>query len=211
MRNWFGAGTALATATLMAMMTVGAANADEPPLSYSVDELVTDSFVAGVRQWAMVPVVTEALRSRNERTGRLSQDRIDELDRAWRDEREKQDQPLITSVLANPVSSYLYRIQATSVGLFTEVFVMDQNGMNLGQSAITSDYWQGDEAKFQKTFQVGSGAVFVDEPEFHKETQTWRAQLNMTVDGSDGRPAGAITVEVNLTELERRTLAGIGS
>ena len=185
--------------------------ADPKALTLSVDELITDEVIADVREWVNVPVVMEALRSRNEGAGQLDQSEIDRLDKQWRAETEKDDQPLITSVLANPLSSYLYRVQARSVGLFTEVFVMDRNGLNVGQSSVTSDYWQGDEAKFQKTVDVGPGTVFVDEAEYNEETATWRAQINLTIDNADGNAIGAITVEVNLTELERRKLAGLGA
>jgi hypothetical protein len=187
-----------------------AAQAAEP-LNLSVDQMITADFITEVRQWATAPVVVSALKGRNDLYGRLSQDEIDALDKQWRAEREVDDQPLITSVLANPLSSYLIRVQANSVGLFTEIFVMDTNGLNAGQSAVTSDYWQGDEGKFQKTFDVGQNAVFVDEAEFHEGTQTWRAQLNMSVTGPQGALLGAITVEVNLTELERRVLNGVSS
>jgi hypothetical protein len=85
------------------------------------------------------------------------------------------------------------------------MFVMDEKGLNVGQSSVTSDYWQGDEGKYQKTFQVGANAVFIDEAEFNDDTKTWRAQLNFTVvDPASGKPIGAATIEMNLTELERR-------
>ena len=106
-------------------------------------------------------------------------------------------------MLSSPLSGYLTRIQANSLGLYSEIFVIDAKGLNAGQSAITSDYWQGDEAKWQKTFKVGHDAVFIDDPEFNKETGTWRAQLNMTL-AKDGNAIGSLTVEINLTELERR-------
>ena len=191
--------------------TTPALSADPVPLKLAVDEMITPDFIQNVRKWATAPVVVSALFGRKNQSGELSQDNIDALDKQWRAEREVDDQPLITSVLANPLSSYLIRIQANSVGLFTEIFVMDTNGLNAGQSAVTSDYWQGDEGKFQKTYDVGPKSVFVDEAEFHDGTGTWRAQLNMTVTDPQGASIGAITVEVNLTELERRALAGVAS
>lgn len=215
-RHSNGARVAQSTVAFLCFVTAvvaapALAQSEPKSLTMTIDELVTDKVIAEIREWAIVPVVTLALRSRNESAGQLEQSEIDTLDKQWRAETESDDQPLITSVLANPLSSYLNRIQAHSVGLFTEVFVMDRNGLNVGQSAITSDYWQGDEAKFQKTVDVGPGAIFVDEPEFHEGTRTWRAQINMTIDSDEGRPVGAITVEVNLTELERRVLAGLGT
>ena len=83
-------------------------------------------------------------------------------------------------------------------------------GLNVGQSSVTSDYWQGDEDKFQKTFQVGPDAVFIDEPEYHDETKTWRVQVNLTiVDPATKAAIGAATAEINLTELQRRLQTGI--
>jgi len=191
--------------------TTPAVSADPTPLTMQVSEMVTPAFIQDVRKWATAPVVVSALIGRQKLSGKLKQEDIDTLDKQWRAEREVDDQPLITSVLANPLSSYLIRVQANSVGLFTEIFVMDTNGLNAGQSSITSDYWQGDEGKFQKTFDVGPDAVFVDEAEAHDGTKTWRAQLNMTITDPQGTSIGAITVEVNLTELERRIQAGVAS
>jgi hypothetical protein len=201
----------IAAGCLYPGVVIHEARAEPAPLSLPLSDLVGADLIAEVREWTSAPVIREALRSRNKASDQLAQDQIDTLDKQWRAETQSNDQPLITSVLANPLSTYLYRIQARSVGLFTEVFVMDSKGLNVGQSSVTTDYWQGDEAKFQKTYGVGTGAVFLDEPEYHEGTATWRAQLNMTIDDSDGNAAGAITVELNLTELERRVLAGLTS
>src|SRR3546814_12380468 len=83
--------------------------------------------------------------------------------------------------MSSPLSGYLLRIQAASAGLYTELFVITAKGLNAGQSSVTADYWQADEAKFQKTYDVAPDAVFVDEPEFHEAPATWRCQTNMTL------------------------------
>ena len=83
---------------------------------------------------------------------------------------------------------------------------MDAKGLNVGQSSITGDYWQGDEAKYQKTFPTGADAVFIDDPEWDDERKIWISQLNLTLADEDGKtPIGVATVEVNLTELMRRS------
>lgn len=166
--------------------------------------LIDDAVIKNIQRWLLVPVVFITLDAQNERYKNLSQSTIDSLDQKWRAERNATNQPLIAAILNNPLSTYLTQIQATSVGLFTEIFVMDKNGLNAGQSSITSDFWQGDEAKFQKTYGVGKDAIFIDQPEYSEETGTWRAQVNMTLQATDGQPIGAVTVEVNLTELARR-------
>ena len=167
-------------------------------------EIIDDSVVEGIRTWLQTPVVRISVTSQNRRYASVNQEQIDKLDKQWRAEREEKVQPLVAAVLNNPLSTYLTQIQATSGGLLTEIFVMDDKGLNVGQSAITSDYWQGDEGKFQKTYPEGADAVFIDEAELNEGTKTWRAQVNMTVVDESKKPIGAVTVEVNLTELARR-------
>lgn len=169
--------------------------------------MIRDFIVEEVRAWASSPVVLLTLEASNQRYANLDSGGIDALDKQWRAEREQDDQPLITAVLSSPLSNYLTKIQARSRGLYTEIFVMDAQGLNAGQSAITSDFWQGDEGKWQKTFLVGADAIFIDEIEVNEETGTENAQLNLSI-AQDGKVVGAITVEVNITELRRRYAAG---
>ena len=49
--------------------------------------------------------------------------------------------------------------------LITEVFVMDNRGLNAVASDATSDYMQGDEAKWRKTCGQDAGQIFVDKVE----------------------------------------------
>ena len=171
--------------------------------------LLTPEFISEVKNWLANPIVDLSINAQNELRGSLTQDKIDALDKQWRAEREADDKPLISATLSAPLSVYLLRVQAQNLGLYSEIFVMDANGLNVGQSSITSDYWQGDEAKFQKTFPVAKDAVFIDEPEWDDKLRTWRAQLNLTIaDKASGDAIGAATVEVNLTELQRRAGAG---
>lgn len=169
--------------------------------------LIREYVVDEIRSWSSSPVVMLTLEASNERYANLDQAGIDALDKQWRAEREVEDQPLITAVLSSPLSNYLTRIQARSRGLYTEIFVMDAKGLNAGQSSITSDFWQGDEGKWQKTFQVGPEAIFIDEIEINEDTGTENAQVNLSI-AQDGQVVGAITVEVNVTELRRRHAAG---
>ena len=50
---------------------------------------------------------------------------------------------------------------------------MDAMGLNVAASDVTSDYWQGDEAKFKKTYAVGSGAIFIDELSVQWNEERW--------------------------------------
>ncbi|WP_428672358.1 hypothetical protein [Roseibium sp.] len=184
------------------LLTSTAAFAEDAP---DPNSLITPAVIESVGEWLANPIVALSVNAQNDLRGSLEQTEIDALDQQWRKEREASDKPLISATLSAPLSIYLLRVQAGSLGLFPEIFVMDANGLNVGQSGITGDYWQGDEAKFQKTFPEGPEAVFIDEPEWDEDLKIWRAQLNMTVnDPENGKPIGAATVEFNLTELQRR-------
>ncbi len=167
-------------------------------------ELLTPDFIASIRDFVDQDIVRLSILNQNEKYKDVTPNDITRLDAQWVEEREADSKPLISATLSNPLSAYLTRIQAHSKGLYTEIFVMDKNGLNVGQSNISSDYWQGDEAKFQKTYPVGGDAIFIDEPEYNDETATWNAQVNVAVsDGTDPAAIGAVTIEVNLTELQR--------
>ncbi len=191
-----------ARTALFAILTVGAVPVQAQP---AADALITAAIVDGLRESLRSPVAVLLIEAQNARHKDLTQDQIDALDKQWRAERKSDQQPLVAQLYGNPLSAYLTRIQADSDGLYTEIFVMDAHGLNVGQSAVTSDYWQGDEGKWQKTFLVGPEAVFIDDAERDDATGTWRVQVNLAIADPDGRaPIGAATVEINLTELARR-------
>lgn len=191
------------TGALVAPLAASAEGA--PP---NARALIGPAVIADVRSWLDAEIVRLSVESQNERYATVDAAQIEVLDRQWRAEREAADKPLIAATLSSPLSVYLTRIQARSLGLYAEVFVTDDKGLNVGQSSITSDFWQGDEAKYQKTFPLGVDAVFVDDPEWDDELKVWRAQLNLTVSDATGRtPIGSATIEINLTELMRRSAA----
>lgn len=170
--------------------------------------LITQDVINKIQDFVQQDIVRLSILNQNAKYSGLTSGDVDGLDKTWRAETKESVQPLISATLSNPLSAYLTRIQAHSQGLYSEIFVMDNKGLNVGQSNISSDYWQGDEAKFQKTFPAGPQAIFIDEPEFNDERKTWNTQVNLSIGDDSGKQSiGAITVEVNLTELQRRALA----
>ncbi len=155
-----------------------------------------------VKAWISNPIVTAALREQNARNATLSDSDIIAMDQQWRAETRSDRRPLIDRVLANELSRFLSQSKAEQRGIVTEVFVMDNRGLNVGQSDVTSDYWQGDEAKWQQTFLVGPDAVMIDEVELDESTQTFQSQLNMTItDETTGEVIGAITVGIDVEAI----------
>ncbi len=155
-----------------------------------------------VKGWISSPTVIDAIKAQNDKHADLSQDEIDKLDKQWRAETGASDRPLIGVVLANALSKFLAEAKTGTQGLVTEVFVMDNKGLNVGQSDVTSDYCQGDESMWKNTFLGGPDAMFIDEIEKDESTQTFQSQLSMSiVDPATGKVIGAITVGVNVDAL----------
>ena len=143
-----------------------------------------------------------SLKAKFEQMFEFSAAKIDELDKTWRAQADAADQPMIDAALDSEVSGYLMDVQDGSDGLFTEIFVMDAKGLNVGQSDVTSDYWQGDEDKWQQTYSVGPGAVHISELEEDESTQTVQSQVSASVvDPDSGAVIGAVTFGVNVDKL----------
>ena len=153
------------------------------------------------------PVVVRSINTQNVFNEALELSAIEELDQQWRQEREQGGGALIERVLENSLSEYLQLIKEISEGMVTEIIVMDNQGLNVGVSDITSDYWQGDEDKWQRTFALGEGAVFVDEIELDESTQIVQTQASVAIiNPFDNQVIGAVTFGLNaellLAEIE---------
>jgi hypothetical protein len=163
---------------------------------------VTAYVETNVRPWIHDPLIIEALKDHNERHAHLTASDIDRMDAAWRAELSSNQQPLIDSVTDNPLSSFLKSKQAAAGGAITEIFVIDAKGLSIGESEPTSDYWQGDELKWQRTYPAGTGTLFVDRAKKDELTQMLQAQASLTVsDPQTHQPIGTITVGINLDAL----------
>lgn len=156
--------------------------------------------------WLIKPLLIDLLRAQNVAHANLTQAEINDLDAQWRAERAGGEKPLITKVMSNRLSQFLMVLQENSNGLFTEIFVMDSRGLNVGQSVLSDDYWQGDEAKWRKSFLAGSNARHIGEPEFVEATGRYQAQLSMPIiDPKNGAIIGAVTLGVDISVIEMLT------
>lgn len=162
---------------------------------------IKDYVASDVAPWLADAVVLDAIAAQNAKHADMNEEAIIAMDKQWRAEVEASSKPLIDATLGNALSEFLREKQAASDGLITEVFIMDNKGLNVGQSDVTSDYWQGDEAKFQKSYGEGAGAIFVDEAEKDESTQMLQSQVSLTIADGAGTPVGAVTIGINLDAL----------
>ena len=164
-----------------------------PLEAYARDELAN---------WLTNPELIAAIQAQNAAHADLSEDGVIALDQQWRAEAGDGGGPLIEKLLSGSVSDWLLDQQLATSGFVTEVFVMDNKGLNVAQSVETSDYWQGDEAKWQETYSVGPDALHISEVEFDDSTGFYQSQASLAItDPATGAVIGAVTFGINVQNL----------
>ncbi|MEL6266147.1 MAG: hypothetical protein AAFR52_10965 [Pseudomonadota bacterium] len=175
------------------------AGADAQDIS-KYSEVVQNIAAGELQTWITDPVFVYAIREQNETFGTLSERRIKRMDRQWIAENGRG--PMIGDLLDRQASIILRDRRELSSGVITEIILMDKYGLNVAISDPTSDFFQGDEAKYQDTYLIGPGAVHVSEVEFDDSTGVDQTQVSMTVvDPDSGAPIGAVTFGINLEVL----------
>jgi len=188
--------TLVSSALILTFASVSA-NANE--YAEALTELAENELMS----WLENPEITSAITAQNAAHAGMTQDEIDSLDKTWRAEVGAASSPLIDEVMARQASLLLQSLQDELGGVVTEVFVMDNLGLNAAQSAVTSDYWQGDEDKWQKTYKMGAGAIHFGDVEFDESTQAYQTQLSLSiVEPSTNEVIGAATFGVDVDALE---------
>ncbi|KIN61115.1 hypothetical protein Z945_2100 [Sulfitobacter noctilucae] len=180
--------------TLLAFTLFAAPSAHAAEVPPAMSQYIYGDLMA----WVNNDQIVQAISAQNRSIGELNQTEIIARDGIWRTEIGETDRPTVNAVLNAPLSDFLRSRQSESNGRITEVFVMDRYGLNVAASDMTSDYWQGDEAKFTETFARGSGAVYIGDIELDESSQTYQGQVSFAVtDPETGSVIGAITVGLN--------------
>lgn len=146
--------------------------------------------------------VTSAVIDANRQRGEISAEEIRQLDRQWVRELEAGTPELISQIQASRLSQYLNVVEAKEAGLFTEILVMDRFGLNVGISRVTSDYWQGDESKYQEVFPPGGESTFIDRIEYDASTGKFQVQVSIRLhDPKISEAIGVMTVGINVEAM----------
>ena len=150
-----------------------------------------------LKDWITDPVIVFAIREQNELNNGLNERRIQRLDKRWR--AGGPYGPMIGDLLDRQASIILRDRREVSGGLINEIIVMDMHGLNVAISDPTSDFFQGDEAKWQETYLKGPDAVHVSEIEWDESTQKNQSQVSVSVTDPDtGEVIGAVTFGINV-------------
>lgn len=129
---------------------------------------------------------------------KLTLTEIRKLDQEWVDAEEELD--IHKQLTSNECAKEIKKLIKWNP-MIDEAFVMDNQGANVGQNAITSDYWQGDEAKFKNSFNKGKGGVDIGKNKLDKSTDRVLQQISLPVINKKGKVIGAVTYGVITSKL----------
>lgn len=150
------------------------------------------------------PVVLDALRRANREREGLTPGAIRALDERWRGEAKGGPAPFVRLHLDSPASDRLRDRREAGAGRVANLFVYDRLGLNVAQTWVTHDYWQGDEDQYRLTVPKGPGALQMGPEEQDDVVNRPVIAGSMTLtDPADGAVLGAVTVVFDLANLRR--------
>ena len=151
--------------------------AQSQPTAEEFGEMVLEYAKTDLQSWITDPVIIYAIKEQNELRASVSDFKIRGMDKRWIDGGKYGD--MVLEMLDRQASIITRDRRELSNGIITEIIVMDNRGMNVAISDRTSDFYQGDEAKYQETFLKGPDAVHVSELEFDESTQKIQTQVSL--------------------------------
>jgi len=179
----------LMASTALADIPQSAALADLPPA-------LANEIPQFSNTWGKNPQIVAAVEAHNAKNISLSS--IQSLDAKWQATPGLAD--FMQPYLNNTAVDELLNLE-NDASYVLESFVMGNQGGVVGTTNKTSDYWQGDEAKFTDSYASGKGQVHIGDVEFDDSAQAYLVQISVPVI-SDGAAIGAITIGVNIDDFE---------
>jgi len=143
---------------------------------------------------AIDPIVVRAVLLQN--GSGLTAEQIAVIDEAWI---EGHAESRVKSILENLCSQRLRGASSTKLA-YKEMFVADARGATVCMSQRTSDFFQGDEAKWKKSFNGGAGQISIQLPEFDASVAGVIAHISLPI-FSEGKTIGVLMVGVDPLQL----------
>ncbi len=128
----------------------------------------------------------------------VSLDEIKKIDEQWK--KAEDFLPIQEKLMDNPCAEAIRGMVKKNTAI-VEAFVMDNQGANVCQNELTSDYWQGDEAKWKNSFKDGEGGIDISVEKLDKSTNSVLQQLSLPIVDDSGSVIGAITFGIKTGSL----------
>jgi signal transduction histidine kinase len=128
---------------------------------------------------------------------------IDERDRLWRKNKDQANVPFMQTTLNNSLSQDLKRkleffSDKYEYAVYGEVFLTNNYGANAGQTGITSDYYQADEAWWQNASDQG---LYVSNVGYDESAGVYSIDICLRLADDAGNPLGVAKVVLNIREI----------
>lgn len=177
------------------------------PLSFAgdYDEIIHDHVMGHVLPFISQTLIIEEIEKQNARYADFTLADIQRLDKTWVNELQTEQYDLITQTLLSPVSLKLYEYkQSIDKNLICEMIVMDDKGMNVGQLSPSSDYWQGDEDKWNIPFNEKPNELYIGPAvSFDNSSQCYVVQASIAIHQPEtGEEIGVVMISYNAEQLE---------
>ena len=149
---------------------------------------------------ALIPLMTNkvfAAETKKQNAENVSLDEIKKIDKEWQAAEDLL--PIQEKLISNACADEINKIIKANPAI-KEAFVMDNKGAVVGENDLTSDYWQGDEEKWQNSYNDAKGGVDVGKVKFDKSANAQLQQISIPIlDG--GKVIGAVTFGLDLSKL----------
>ncbi|MEW6236063.1 MAG: cache domain-containing protein [Candidatus Omnitrophota bacterium] len=155
-------------------------------------------------KWGYDPIIVKAVKEENAKKKTLEQ--VKAMDEKWTKTPGIAD--YMKAMMESECSKHLITKLLKSQPFFDEIFVMDNLGANVAMTDKTSDYWQGDEDKFKKSFNEGKGGIDIGDVKFDDSTQAYLVQISVPVKEVVDKETkkeiviGAITIGINIDKFK---------
>ncbi|PWB78026.1 MAG: hypothetical protein C3F07_01575 [Anaerolineales bacterium] len=140
--------------------------------------------------------------------GHLDQQEIGRLDDKWMaaNAADNNSDALVTSVLSNQLADELRRFQA-EFPQHTEIFLTNQQGVNIAATNRTSDYYQADEDWWQIAYRDG---LYIGQPEYDESSDTVSIIMATTVQAPDTENTiGILRTTITVSALTDALVSGL--
>jgi len=182
---------AAATAAAEDLAAIKARLATALDANQAIDPKVRTFAKASLLNAIADPVLVAEAKAQN--AAKTSLDQIKKIDAEW--QAAEQELPIQKEKLTNRCAEAIKGL-AKSMPALLEVFAMDDQGANVGQLGLTTDYWQGDEEKWTNSYAKGVGGIDVGKAKLDKSAGLVLQQVSLPLLDADGAVVGAITFGV---------------
>jgi len=141
------------------------------------------------------PIIVQAVKQENSK-GKIIAD-IKILDKKWIATPGISD--FMKSLMISKCAIHIADIQKKN-SFYSEIFIMDKLGANIAMTDKTSDYWQGDEAKFIKCFNQGDCQIYTSDVEYDDSALTYLVHASIPV-YDENHCIGVITIGIDVDDF----------